>query len=415
MKILIDCSNYFSQWSNIGDIALYQVAGRRLSELFPTAEIRVLTDDPDLIIRHCSPLMPISHGAAHSREWFAAGDPSRWPIDGLWPLRRTALTAARQVNTPGILCGRTKELWDLPRAEAYFEALRSSDLVLLSGGGYFTDSFARHARGLLDTLAGAQRLGRPTAIMSPGFEPFGRELAPKARDVLANVDLIGCRDPRTSPKVLRSLGVAEERIHMTGDDALEIALEGERAERPNAIGFGIRVIKYANVNDEVAHRIGTAIADVASHFDAPVMRLPVNIVGPSDWDAMESALSGLAVNLDDAPMPTTPAELSNRVGRCRVVITGAFHAAVFALAAGVPVVAFAASDHYRRKFLGLADLFGRGCEVIDFADGVPAKRLIEATRRAWYQGDDVRAGLRNKAIELVRTQRAFWGRLRELV
>ena len=54
-------------------------------------------------------------------------------------------------------------------------------------------------------------------------------------------------------------------------------------------------------------------------------------------------------------------------------MTGAYHAAVFALAQGIPVVCLSNSPYYLAKFQGLEDLFGVGCTIVtlsepDFAD-----------------------------------------------
>ena len=53
-----------------------------------------------------------------------------------------------------------------------------------------------------------------------------------------------------------------------------------------------------------------------------------------------------------------------QTARCRVVVTGAYHAAVFALAQGIPVVCLSNSPYYLAKFQGLEDLFGSGCTIV---------------------------------------------------
>ena len=53
-----------------------------------------------------------------------------------------------------------------------------------------------------------------------------------------------------------------------------------------------------------------------------------------------------------------------QIQRCRLVVTGSYHAGVFALASGIPVVGLAKSSYYRDKFLGLADMFAVGCETV---------------------------------------------------
>jgi polysaccharide pyruvyl transferase WcaK-like protein len=416
MNILLDCSNYFGSWSNLGDVALFQAAGWRLTELFPKATIRILTAAPSIIREQCKPLEPLWCENVHTRQWFLSEASSKWPLDCRWPIRRGLLAVARASGFPPLVRGRSRELLGLPGVEAYFQSLWSADLVLLTGGGYFTEDFAEHTIGLLDTLAGAQRLGRPTAIMSPGFEPVtNSDVVAKAKAVLPNVALVGCRDRLTSPGVLRTFGVADSRVAVTGDDAIEVAIAGTRERSAHALGFNVRIAPYSQVTEPLARLIGAAVTDAARQCCAPILGLPINLVAPSDWAAIECALDGTNAVRDGAPPPATPADLVRHVERCRAVVTGSYHAAVFALACGVPVVALAMSDHYRRKFQGLADLFQCGCEVIDLMVGAPAERIRAGAIKAWHEADALHEPLRAKALQLLEVQREFWKRLRDLV
>ena len=81
----------------------------------------------------------------------------------------------------------------------------------------------------------------------------------------------------------------------------------------------------------------------------------------------------------------TPLTVIRRVGECRVVVTGSYHAGVFALSQGIPVVGLSRSDYYTDKFLGLADQFGSGCRLVPLDEpldeALPA-RIIELWREA---------------------------------
>ena len=51
MNILIDSCSYNCQ--NVGDLAMLIVAVSRLRELWPDASIRIITNAPDRISKHC--------------------------------------------------------------------------------------------------------------------------------------------------------------------------------------------------------------------------------------------------------------------------------------------------------------------------------------------------------------------------
>ncbi|MGM4872124.1 hypothetical protein AB7645_12955 [Bradyrhizobium sp. 956_D2_N1_5] len=116
------------------------------------------------------------------------------------------------------------------------ELLRDCDLVPAAGSGYFTESFAPHARRVLDTPAAGLRRGKPAAILSCGFEAVrGRALAERMLSVLPKLGRIVCREPPQSPDVLRSFGVPTDRMVIAGDGAIEFAL----ARRPEVLGRGL--------------------------------------------------------------------------------------------------------------------------------------------------------------------------------
>ena len=57
MKILIDSCSYNCQ--NVGDLAMLIVAVSRLRELWPDASIRIITNAPDRIAKHCGDVQPV--------------------------------------------------------------------------------------------------------------------------------------------------------------------------------------------------------------------------------------------------------------------------------------------------------------------------------------------------------------------
>jgi polysaccharide pyruvyl transferase WcaK-like protein len=75
------------------------------------------------------------------------------------------------------------------------------------------------------------------------------------------------------------------------------------------------------------------------------------------------------------------------------VVTGAYHAAVFALSQGIPVVGLGRSDYCMNKFEGLRDLFGAGCDIVHLDGNNLSERLTAAIDRAWNSAEAVRPAL----------------------
>ena len=103
------------------------------------------------------------------------------------------------------------------------------------------------------------------------------------------------------------------------------------------------------------------------------------------------------------------------MGRCRVLVTGAYHAAVFALSQGIPVVALTSSAYYDDKFLGLADMFGTGLELVRLDSDDLGERLPAAVRSAWARAPEERPTLLASAAEQIAASRTTFERICDLV
>ena len=74
--------------------------------------------------------------------------------------------------------------------------------------------------------------------------------------------------------------------------------------------------------------------------------------GRMDVETLRELLAGLG-DSDGGASLETPQLVIDRVGECKVVVTGSYHGAVFALAQGIPVVALVKSPYYVNKMAGL--------------------------------------------------------------
>jgi colanic acid/amylovoran biosynthesis protein len=84
-------------------------------------------------------------------------------------------------------------------------------------------------------------------------------------------------------------------------------------------------------------------------------------------------------------------------------VTGSYHAAVFALAQGIPAVCIAGNIYYANKFLGLVHAFGHGCTVLRADDDGFTVALPTVINEYWSKADQLRPVLLQEAERQVRS------------
>jgi colanic acid/amylovoran biosynthesis protein len=380
---------------NVGDAAMLQAAVSRLTELRPDAVIEVVTRHPHLL--------PLPHESAR-------------PVRPL-PLHTQALKRMPSSSMLGILRLHDAVRSRIPigRRRGVLDAVREADLVVASGGGFITDSFQGAASHVLGVLALAIQRGTPIALLGQGVGPLrSPRLRAKAAAVLPSATLITLREGRAGKTVLESLGVPADRVVVTGDDAIEPAFEARPRRLGRGLGLNVRVVGYAGVTPHALESVRAGVSAAAERYDAPLLPIPIS---HNRKDSDVRAIRDLLAR-PDLPMPSSLETLDGvlaQVGQCRVVVTGSYHAAVFALAQGIPAVCLSKSDYYDHKFLGLAEQFGGGCSIVALSGERTAERLTDAIDAAWAGAEEVRPALLEAAERQIAAGRAAYGRLLDLV
>ncbi len=300
--------------------------------------------------------------------------------------------------------------------DAFEQELRRADAVVLSGGGGTTDYFPWETHAALDLFDAATRRGTPTGILGQGFGPLrGRYLRRRAAAVLPRVDLITLRERRSSAPLLRELGVASERVVTTGDDAIEIVANQRGAADADGLGVCVRVSDYSGVAEDQVRTLGRVLTAVSTRLKAELVPIPISAhPDERDLDVIRAVLGARGADVQDGTIDTPRAAI-DRVARCRVVVTGSYHAGVFALAQGIPAVGLAASSYYVDKFLGLRDQFGEGCTPVMLDTDDLAGSLEAAIEEAWMQDAGVRARLVAAGEQQLEQGRVAYRRLFEIV
>ncbi|WP_280276469.1 polysaccharide pyruvyl transferase family protein [Nocardia wallacei] len=412
IRVLVENGEYWLR--NRGDIAMMAVTVQRLRERWPAARIGMLTDQPRVL-----------------RALVPGADPIRLDTGGRWepPPRLDRLGAVTALRWRAATDGPKSRVRGLRKAlrgndDQHVEppepplpaAIAAAGLVLAQGGGYMTDVDRYQANRTLNLLEYAQSQGIPTAMIGQGFGPLEDPLLlERAARVLPGVGFIALREGRRGPKLLADLGVAPERVMVTGDDAVELAYRLRRAEIGGDLGVCLRITYYAQVGAAARDVLGEVIRSCAADHGAALRPLIISEYDGEDRNCTRQLLAGAAHTRRPVGRGAGAEDVVRQVSRCRVVVTSAYHLAVFALSQGIPAVGITASRYYDDKFHGLAEMFGTGLRVVHVGDPDLRGTLTAAVRELWESAPDMRDPLQHKAVEQIDAARAGLARVFELV
>jgi len=298
----------------------------------------------------------------------------------------------------------------------FLDALKMADLLVVCGSGGFADSCQEWNISVLDTMETAIRRGIPVVMFGQGIGPLSDPVSlSRARDVFPGVTLITLRGTRGGQALLEAIGAPAE-IRTTGDEAVELAYSARANERGSAVGINLRVASYAEVESDTTVKVGSVLQEFARRNQTTLLPIPIAFHEyAQDHGAIRQLLTGFDDESDGGLHLDTPMKIIKQTARCKIVVTGAYHAAVFALAQGIPVVCLSNSPYYLAKFKGLEDLFGSGCTVVTLSDPDFSEKLAFAIDKMWNLAEGVRVPLLQSAARQIEASREAYQFVKNLV
>ncbi|WP_330254630.1 polysaccharide pyruvyl transferase family protein [Nocardia sp. NBC_00565] len=426
IRVLVENGEYWLR--NRGDIAMMVVTVDRIRARWPRARIGVLTHQPSVLRGLLPEAEPISgpdwswgaegwHGLlTRTAGTKVVGPAALWwraTTDGPKDRLRAIRTRARGDTDTTEQCVVAPELEFPVEIPA---AVEQASLVLANGGGYMTDVDRYQAHRTLNLLEHACALGIPTALIGQGMGPMRDPyLLRRAAEVLPKVDFVALREGRRGPELLGTFGVTSDRVLVTGDDAVEFAYRSRDARIGADIGVCLRVADYAQVSAEAQAIVGEVVRTRAAELDAGLVPLIISEYASEDRLSTLPLLAGAIKPQPPVGRGGTAQEVARQVGQCRVLVTSAYHLAVFALAQGIPAVGITASEYYDDKFHGLAQMFGAGLRVVHLNDPKLEQELTMAVDELWDDAPALRDPLQQRAVEQIDAGRSGLERVFGLV
>ena len=398
-RVFIEHSGY--DLLNIGDMAMLKATVTRLQDRWPHARLQVITTSRERLAALCPGTDPIILM------------PERGPV-GWLPDRVRGGISLRYKRAISV---RPRAAWRFsPGAGQLMDALQGCDLAICSGGGFVNDNFLLHATGVLAVLRSMQRRGVLTAMLGQGYGPLANpSLAELAGTVIPRLNLISLRGPQGQQSVSGLRGGQDKPV-VTGDDALELAGAGRLAAGP-ALGVNLRATAYTGLESCLTNQVGAVAATAAAEAGLPMRGLPISWHRDGeDWRALAGAFGPDSVVACTGRLVRDITSLATAVAECRVVVTSSYHAAVFALARGIPAVGISSTPYYDGKFGGLRELYGpRAVSVLTVNQAGWPDRMRSLVRAAVELDYDTRAAMAERSAELASMSRGVYETLFELV
>ncbi len=426
MRILLDQAIHHHR--NVGNNALLEAPLTRLRHFWPDARFDVLSISPHLctlMFPGTYPVFPdtlqsaprnlrLLHRILPPGLWQSAFDAREFvrrqtgitlssktfrlrPVSfvGYWRNRRSnRRTAGRHTANDPPSCP--------PPATAY-SRLADYDLYVATGGAYLSDYCKRFLLPLFDRLEAAMAFGIPTIMVGQGSGPMADpEVLQRARRILPQVSHITIRDEWVTGPVLMSLNVPPEKVTMTGDDAVQIGYDNRSNGHRNALGVSLRVAPYTQFSRQHIELLRPLVQAAARRYRCALLSAPID---SNDVDAsyINETIKGYHHLLFGQSRFERPVEIIKRIHSCRVMMSGTYHGAVFALSQGIPVIGIVNSPEYYDKLAGLAAAFGGdGCRIVRLGDDGVHATISRAIDELWSSADRLGPKLLENAKRQVR-------------
>jgi len=173
----------------------------------------------------------------------------------------------------------------------------------------------------------------------------------------------------------------------------------------DAIGLNVRVAGYSNVKSEELDALRNAVKTIATSAHATLIPITISEVEQDGKQSASRCPPGHPML--DLPM-NSPTDAIGAVSQCRIVITGSYHAAVFALSQGIPVIGLAKSKYYVGKFEGLKGLYDSGMTPVLMSEIGKPGGLTDIAADLYRRAPDMKQTILAKSEELVqRSERLY--------
>nr|WP_231747880.1 polysaccharide pyruvyl transferase family protein [Auraticoccus cholistanensis] len=309
------------------------------------------------------------------------------------------------------------------RALPLLEAVRSSDAVLVAGGGNLNSMFSHHVYERTTVAKVARALGKPYALTSQTIGPLVYPSdEPLLSELVAHARLVAAREPSTAA-LLHQLGAPSQALVQGMDDAYGLRCSGDdRAAVADLAGGRFVVASFAEkpstprIEQRDYHAlIGRTVAELADRLDCRVLLVPHGgnpLPGGASRDQVANDAIAAAAG-HERVVPTrmlTAKQLVALTEAALLVVGSRYHAGIFAARAAVPTISLAPNLYSSVRMRGAASNVGLDHFVFDL-DSWQHGEVVRAAVDLVARRDEVVAHLQDVRRVRAAELDAWWDRL----
>ncbi len=372
-------------FQNLGDQAMLLEVYRRLNCIFSGAEFLVLASKPEDVIqipevKYIS-MLDAQYGFNLPR---IAGKLFRFNKIRIM----FALFARKYIS---FFCSlekfRLSRAFFSKKQFFFINYIKTADLIVNYGSGGINDIWGEVTIiqwSLIYRLAEIYLI--PTVITGQGIGPIKNKLFERIlKKSLDSVAFITLREHLFSADYLRKIGIKNNVIYETADDAIALpipieinkVLKKEKIEsNENKIGVHIRLTNYtSDFCRQEKIEIALFLDQLGKRIGAKIFFIPLCYNPKESDENFGKEISDIMAykNFIHIQEKYEPGIIKGIIGSMDINIGFSYHFALFSFSSGIPEMTFYSNDYYKFKIVGLATLFKQQDFTFQFFVGNIAK------------------------------------------
>ncbi|MGE4545131.1 MAG: polysaccharide pyruvyl transferase family protein [Pedobacter sp.] len=275
--------------------------------------------------------------------------------------------------------------------------LNDSDVLFLSGGGYLTGMTLTRLWDNMLLIRLASALDVPVILSGQTIGVFQDKVSRfLAKWGLKKAALIYLRDGVDSPKDLADIGMLNEKVEITFDDALFFKAAEKNEVLSLLADSGLNIgqpylavnVHYWGQDSEtsrmITENLARALDWVYKNFGVQIVFVPMVISDESSTEAVRHAMTVPSIFPKHKYHPDLAVGLIQGAHLC---LTMKHHPIIFAMAAAVPTVSMVFDDYYHHKNYGAMKIFDQEDLLVKVRPEQLEKNVIEKIGDVFFQRD----------------------------